>query len=112
MIVVEFLGYLYPTKAIFLGGSWRYLVRVSLFTQRARAKFVCNTVLQLLECSVCWLTMSILALNRAGIKVQALHHGDSCLSLAVPITGVRDDNIFARHLKSFEFLHVLVLTHW
>lgn len=58
-----------------------YLVRALLFTERARARLVCDTVLLLLECRVCWLTMSILAFDRAGIKVHTLHQGDSIVTV-------------------------------
>lgn len=50
MIVFEFLRYLYPARFEFLG----LLSGVGLvFTERARAQFVCDTVLLLLECYVC-----------------------------------------------------------
>lgn len=62
-------------------GGGCYLVRALLFTERARARLVCDTVLLLLECSVCWLTMSILAFDRAGIKVHTLHQGDSIVTV-------------------------------
>lgn len=89
-----------------------YLVRALLFTERARAQLVCDTVLLLQECCVCWLTMSILAFDRAGIKVHTLHQGDSIVTVLIhplslsPIAGVRDDRIIARYLKSFKFSHV------
>lgn len=62
-------------------GGGCYLVRALLFTERARAQLVCDTVLLLLECRVCWLTMSILAFDRAGIKVHTLHQGDSIVTV-------------------------------
>lgn len=107
------------------GGGWRgggwgcYLVRALLFTERARAQLVCDTVLLLQECCVCWLTMSILAFDRAGIKVHTLHQGDSIVTVLIhpplslslsPIAGVRDDRIIARYLKSFKFSHVSEMT--
>lgn len=69
------------------GGGWSvggcYLVRALLFTERARARLVCDTVLLLQECCVCWLTMSILAFDRAGIKVHTLHQGDSIVTVLI-----------------------------
>lgn len=115
------------TRCLFLekkrgGEGWRggggcYLVRALLFTERARARLVCDTVLLLQECCVCWLTMSILAFDRAGIKVHTLHQGDSIVTVLIhpslslsPIAGVRDDRIIARYLKSFKFSHVSEMT--
>lgn len=99
------------------GGGGCYLVRALLFTERARARLVCDTVLLLQECCVCWLTMSILAFDRAGIKVHTLHQGDSIVTVLIhpplslsPIAGVRDDRIIARYLKSFKFSHVSEMT--
>lgn len=98
-------------------GGVCYLVRALLFTERARARLVCDTVLLLQECCVCWLTMSILAFDRAGIKVHTLHQGDSIVTVLIhpplslsPIAGVRDDRIIARYLKSFKFSHVSEMT--
>lgn len=80
------------TRCLFLekkgGEGWRggggcYLVRALLFTERARAQLVCDTVLLLQECCVCWLTMSILAFDRAGIKVHTLHQGDSIVTVLI-----------------------------
>lgn len=79
------------TRCLFLdkkgGGRWGgggcYLVRALLFTERARAQLVCDTVLLLQECCVCWLTMSILAFDRAGIKVHTLHQGDSIVTVLI-----------------------------
>lgn len=65
------------------GGGGCYLVRALLFTERARAQLVCDTVLLLQECCVCWLTMSILAFDRAGIKVHTLHQGDSIVTVLI-----------------------------
>lgn len=64
-------------------GGVCYLVRALLFTERARAQLVCDTVLLLQECCVCWLTMSILAFDRAGIKVHTLHQGDSIVTVLI-----------------------------
>lgn len=66
-----------------LEGGGCYLVRALLFTERARAQLVCDTVLLLQECCVCWLTMSILAFDRAGIKVHTLHQGDSIVTVLI-----------------------------
>lgn len=109
------------TRCLFLEkrGGGCYLVRALLFTERARAQLVCDTVLLLQECCVCWLTMSILAFDRAGIKVHTLHQGDSIVTVLIhpplslslsPIAGVRDDRIIARYLKSFKFSHVSEMT--
>lgn len=63
--------------------------------------------------------MSILAFDRAGIKVHTLHQGDSIVTVLIhpplslslsPIAGVRDDRIIARYLKSFKFSHVSEMT--
>lgn len=85
--------------------------------REGRAQLVCDTVLLLQECCVCWLTMSILAFDRAGIKVHTLHQGDSIVTVLIhpslslsPIAGVWDDRIIARYLKSFKFSHVSEMT--
>lgn len=97
-------------------GGGCYLVRALLFTERARAQLVCDTVLLLQECCVCWLTMSILAFDRAGIKVHTLHQGDSIVTVLIhpPLSlshrRCADDRIIARYLKSFKFSHVSEMT--